>query len=191
MNFFKGLKRAFGLNDDDNDDYLDGNSGQPFVNPFRKEEQKGRDDEPHYQPVEIPAHDDTHDDAHAVPQAVLDTLVDIVNGNLSPVVAKHLDLEAEKAELKQSLGESFTQFVATIRRETLAGAEQRWEEQRAELVEKLKVADNAATTASQRIDEMKQKLTTSEAQRKATNARLTDLQSKVETLEAEREQYDL
>ena len=86
MNFFKGLKRAFGLSDDDNDDYLDGNSGQSFVNPFRKEEQKNDEEkEPHYRPVEIPTHDDTsHDDEPAVPQAVLDTLIDIVNGNLSP-----------------------------------------------------------------------------------------------------------
>lgn len=192
MNFFKGLKRAFGLNDENDDaDYLDGNAGQAIVNPFRKNEAASDDSEPHYRPVDITGDDKAGDSATTVPPEVLDTLVDIVNGNLSPMVAKHLDVEAEKAELRQALGERFTQFVDAIGRNAIADARQRWDRQRDDLVEKLKAADAAATGASQRIDEVKQKLATCEAQRKATNARLTDLQNKVETLEAEREQFDL
>lgn len=191
MNFFKGLKRAFGLSDDaDELDYLDGNAAQPYVNPFRKDNAKDDDerplrDEETAQDIEPALHEPD------VTDNILNRLVEIVNGNLAPVVVKHLNLEAEKNELKASLGQSFEQFVAAVKSDALNHAEVRWGQERDDLAGKLKAAEEVAAGARERVDEAKQKLQVSEAQRKACNARLSEMQQKVEALEAEREQFDL
>lgn len=192
MNFFKALKRAFGFSGDDTDDldYYDGSSREAIVNPFRKD---GADNAAHYTPVEMPAsHVDTTDPGLAVvPEAILDALVEMVNGNLAPSIVQHLDLEAERQALRQSLGDEFVGYVNRVRQEGIEKAAERWNEERQAIVEQLKTADAAATGAAQRIAEVKERLTTTEAQRRAANARINDLTAKVETLEAEKEQYDL
>lgn len=202
MNFAKGLKKFFGVNDSDElDDELDyyGSGNRSYVNPFKKDdnEEKKETEKKHYSPIEeLPSTEvDTTtvvaENPNDVPDEILDSLVEIINGNLSPMVLKHLDTEAQKRELMESLGARFAEWVKQTRQAAVDAAAEQWNGDRKEIVEQLSQADKAASSADSRIAEIRARLQESEVKRKAAQAQVTSLQNQVETLEAEKEQYDL
>lgn len=202
MDIAKGLKRFFGINDDTLDDDLEYyGSGHPaYVNPFKKDNDESSDtavDNSPYSPIkelppeEVDTEDIVDDDPQVVPQEILDSLVTLINGNLSPLVVKHLDVEAQKRELMATLGDDFARWLQQARQNAVNEAAEQWNGDRADIVKKLEQADRAATGADAKLSELRERLTTTDAQRKAAQAQVTSLQQKVETLEAEKEQYDL
>jgi chromosome segregation ATPase len=197
MSFFTGLKHAFGLTDDgeepdDELDYYD-TSRTPYVNPFKKKKTPREDvddsaapaDKADSAPVEAPKPEEQ------LPDAMLDDIVEIINGSLSPLIKGCIDVDAEKKAVYDSLGPQFHGYVDNIREEALRFERARWNSERDGLLLKLKQTNASAGDTAKRLEEMRDKLQSTELQLKAMKERANNLDNKVATLEAEREQFDL
>ncbi|MBR5102963.1 MAG: hypothetical protein IK092_07545 [Muribaculaceae bacterium] len=182
MAFIKNLKRAFGFVDDEDADVIDGNAA--IASTSRREKNSASAPVTHQPTQHTKADSD-------FPQILLDRLIEVVNGSLPPFVAQSIDVEAEKAELSKDLGPKFKETVKEIRDEALGKATAKWNEERAQLLDKNRAQNEVAAQLKQRLDEAKEKHQATEAQRKMLNARLNDMQMKIANLEAEREQFDL
>ena len=97
MSFFRGLKRALGWSGDneDEDDYI-------------TYETPSKDEQPEAEKKDIVVE---FNDTNEIPEGVFDGLIEIVNSNLSPMVLKCLDVEAEKKYLYEALGPKFSAFI--------------------------------------------------------------------------------
>ena len=111
MSFFGGLKRALGWSGDDeeNEDYIsyESSSDKQVALQGMKEETEANES------VVLDFSDE-------IPEGVFDGLIEIVNANLSPMVLKCLDVEAEKKVVLSN--DNFTQ-VASIILEGVGGKE--------------------------------------------------------------------
>lgn len=171
MNFANGLKKLFGVSDnngfDDDIEYY--GSGHPaYVNPFKKDEKNEDDNEPQYSPIEtLPETElnitlDDEKQGQILPQETIDAFVELLNG-----------------------------IAVSTREKTLAKATEKWGEQKKDIVERLATADKAASSADERLKELKERLAETDAQRKAAQAQVTTLQEQVKSYEAEKEQFEI
>ena len=134
MSFLGGVKRIFGLTDDEMDeqDYVvsDRNSAEDVVTEVKKNND-----------VEI------FDEQGEIPDGVFDGLIEIVNSNLSPLVLKCIDVEAEKKYLYDALGTRFADFVKATREKSLNAARVEWEKEKYELKSKAEEMKSRCATA--------------------------------------------
>ena len=126
-----------------------------------------------------------------VPENILKRFINIINGNLSPHILNHLNVEAETQSIVESLRPQFRDYESNLRKEVLASAADRWNKERAEIIEKLKETDDKALQAYDEIEELKEKIKATENSRKSTLTRYNDLQKKMQDLMTAKEKTDM
>ena len=126
-----------------------------------------------------------------VPENILNRFVSIINGNLSPHILNHLDVEAEKRSIVDSLKPQFRDYETNLRKDVLDSAAERWNKERAEIIEKLKETDDKALKAHDEIEELKEKVKATENARKAMLTRYNDLQMKMQEMMTAKEKVDM
>ena len=176
MSFFGGLKRALGWSgDDDDDDYItyESSSSEDIS------EENGKD-------ATVSFRDDDE-----IPDGVFDGLVEIINANLSPMVLKCLDVDAEKKYLYEALGPGFKTFVKDAKERGLEQARAEWEREKGELNSRVEDYKARCETAENDMKEMKAMKMSEERQKLALKERIRNLEDQVASAEAEKEQYDL
>ena len=91
----------------------------------------------------------------------------------------------------ESLRPQFRDYETNLRKDVLDSAAERWNKERAEIIEKLKETDDKALKAYDEIEELKEKIKATENSRKGTLTRYNDLQMKMQNLMAEKEKTDM
>ena len=214
MSFNNALKKVLGLGDfGEGVDDLDYFEKRNYDNPWRKDEDdkksKSNDDKvnqpeaqqqqqpkPAYTRVELPRQEVdmtglANSKNDGVPENILKRLMNIINGNLSPHILNNLNVDAETRAIVESLRPQFRDYETNLRKEVLDSAAERWNKERAEIIEKLKETDDKALKAYDEIEELKEKIKATENSRKGTLTRYNDLQMKMQNLMAEKERTDM
>lgn len=121
------------------------------------------------------------------PVELIDTILEVINSQLPPLVRECIDRQAQRRMLQQMLGTALTDYAARTRMEALseltgdkAKMQQELEELRAER------KDVAA-----RREEQKANLLSEQRQRRALQDRNRDLEAKIAELDSEIEQHRL
>lgn len=219
MSFNNALKKVLGLGDfGEGVDDLDYYEKRVYDDPWHKDEDDkkakanndsddGKDEgqqvqgqqqpaKPVYTRVELPRRevDMTGLDnvkGEGVPENILKRLMVIINGNLSTHILNNLNVEAETRAIVEALRPQFRDYETNLRKEVLDSAAERWNKERAEIIEKLKETDDKAHKAFDDIEELKEKIKATENSRKSTLTRYNDLQMKMQTLMTEKEKTDM
>lgn len=215
MSFNNALKKVLGLNDfGEGVDDLDYYEKRNYDNPWRKDDddQKAKDDndgdkrddkqqqqqppKPAYTRVELPRQEVdmtglATSKEEGVPENILKRLMNIINGNLSPHILNNLNVEAETRAIVESLRPQFRDYETNLRKDVLDNAAERWNKERAEIIEKLKETDDKALKAYDEIEELKEKIKATEKSRKSTLTRYNELQTKMQNLMVAKEKTDM
>jgi len=218
MSFNNALKKVLGLGDfGEGVDDLEYFEKRNYENPWRKDEdekkanggadEEGKDDadksaqgqpqpKPAYTRVELPRQEvdmtglaTSKNDG--VPENILKRLMNIINGNLSPHILNNLNVDAETHAIVESLRPQFRDYETNLRKEVLDSAAERWNKERAEIIETLKETDDKALRAYDEIEELKEKIKATENSRKSTLTRYNDLQMKMQHLMTDKEKTDM
>lgn len=182
--------------DDDEKKPRTNKDAAPDGNENNAEGQQAQQAKPAYTRVELPRQEvDMTGLANAkgegVPENILKRLINIINGNLSPHILNHLNVEAETQSIVESLRPQFRDYESNLRKEVLANAADRWNKERAEIIDKLKETDDKALQAYDEIEELKEKIKATENSRKSTLTRYNDLQKKMQDLMTAKEKTDM
>lgn len=177
MSFFGGLKRALGWSGDneEEEDYI-------------TYESSSSEEQPTTMKKDVVVEFNSNDE---IPDGVFDGLINIVNSNLSPMVLKCLDIEAEKKYLYEALGPNFSAFIKETKEKSLSVARVEWEREKAEMNGKIEDFKTRCETAENEMKEMKAVKMSEDRQKLALKERIRNLEDKVAAAEAEKEQYDL
>lgn len=176
MAFFGGLKRALGWSDgEDDDDYIvmDSSADKDSVPVAKKEDNS------------IPKNPDE------IPDGIFDGLIEIINANLSPMVLKCLDVDAEKRYLYEALGPKFAGFVKDVKEKGITSARADWDKEKNALNAKVEEYKSRCEAAEAERNEIKAQKISEDRQKAALKERLRTLEDQVASAEAEKEQYDL
>lgn len=216
MSFNNALKKVLGLNDfGEGVDDLEYYEKRDYDNPWRKEDEDkkkstsdgdndNRDDKaqgqpqpkPTYTRVELPRQEVDMtglavSKEEGVPENILKRLMNIINGNLSPHILNNLNVEAETHAIVESLRPQFRDYETNLRKEVLDNAAERWNKERAEIIDTLKATDDKAQKAYEEIEELKERIKATENNRKATLTRYNDLQMKMQELMTAKEKTEM
>lgn len=191
MSFIKGLKRAFGFSTDgdelDNDvEYYDGSARSGMDKQKSQWVPKSKPDD-----SVAESDPDAGTDTSAIPTSVLDYLVEVINGNLSPVIVGSLDLDAEKKALEQKLAPKMDSLLENIKNEAHTAAEVKSQAKISEIDAELKKVQEQNQELLKTVENQKAKLQTEEAQRKAQATKLAEVEARNAQIESELEQYSL
>ncbi len=216
MSFNNALKKVLGLGDFGEDvDDLDYFEKRNYDNPWRKDEDEkkpkssqkrdnGNDEEaaqetvekPVYTRVELPRQQvdmsglATSKDV-GVPEHILKKIMMIINGNLPTQILNNLNVEAETQAIVETLRPQFRDYETRLRKEVLDSAAEKWNKERAEIIDKLKETDDKALNAYEEVEELKDKIKATENSRKSTLTRYNDLQMKMQELMTSKEKVEM
>lgn len=177
MSFFGGLKKALGWSGDNDDD-------EDYITYEASSEEQQPEAEKKDLVVEFNNNDE-------IPEGVFDGLIDIVNSNLSPMVLKCIDVEAEKKYLYEALGPKFSAFIKETKEKSLTVAHAEWEKEKAGMNVTIENFKTRCETAEKEMNDMKAVKMSEDRQKAALKERIRNLEDKVAAAEAEKEQYDL
>lgn len=216
MNFNNALKKVLGLGDfGEGVDDLDYFEKRNYDNPWRKDEDEkkprsaqkredGNDEEQSQEPVEKPVYTrvelprqqvDMSELAVTkdvgVPENILRRIMIIINGNLPTQILNNLNVEAETQAIVETLRPQFRDYETRLRKDVLDSAAEKWNKERAEIIEKLKETDDKALNAYEEIEDLKEKIKSTENSRKTTLTRYNDLQMKMQELMTSKEKVEM
>ena len=220
MSFNNALKKVLGLGDfGEGVDDLDYFEKRVYDDPWHKDDDEkkprtnkdataqGNEDnadgqqaaqqaKPAYTRVELPRQEVdmtglANTKGEGVPENILKRFINIINGNLSPHILNHLNVEAETQSIVESLRPQFRDYESNLRKEVLASAADRWNKERAEIIEKLKETDDKALNAYEEIEQLKERVKNTENSRKSTLTRYNDLQMKMQELMTSKEKVEM
>lgn len=216
MNFNNALKKVLGLGDfGEGVDDLDYFEKRNYDNPWRKDEDEkkprgaqkredGNDETQTQEPVEKPVYTrvelprqqvDMSELAAAkdvgVPENILKRIMIIINGNLPTQILNNLDVEAETQAIVETLKPQFRDYETRLRKDVLDSAAEKWNKERAEIIDKLKETDDKALNAYEEIEDLKDKVKAAENSRKTTLTRYNDLQMKMQELMTAKEKVEM
>ncbi len=216
MSFNNALKKVLGLGDfGEGVDDLDYFEKRNYDNPWRKDEDEKKprsaqnrenaaDEEapqeqvekPVYTRVELPRQQvdmsglATSKDV-GVPENILKKIMIIINGNLPTQILNNLNVEAETQAIVETLRPQFRDYETNLRKSVLDSAAEKWNKERAEIIEKLKETDDKALNAYEEVDELKEKIKATENSRKSTLTRYNDLQMKMQEMMTAKEKVEM
>lgn len=216
MNFNNALKKVLGLGDfGEGVDDLDYFEKRNYDNPWRKDEDEkkprgaqkredGNDETQTQEPVEKPVYTrvelprqqvDMSELAAAkdvgVPENILKRIMIIINGNLPTQILNNLDVEAETQAIVETLKPQFRDYETRLRKDVLDSAAEKWNKERAEIIDKLKETDDKALNAYEEIEDLKETIKSAENSRKTTLTRYNDLQMKMQELMTAKEKVEM
>lgn len=196
---FKKLSKALGLSGDnadvDNDEYTpydDISARKPYINPFKKDEaaESASSTKPSgANAVDMPMPEINR--AQGLPVEFLDTVVDIINGNLPQIVKDNLNIESEKESLAKTIEPHFKMVLDAVHDGAVAEARKAWENDVKEVNEKISKLTTNAAEQEKRAADARQKLQVEEAKRRALADKGEEQKARIATLEAEKEQYEI
>ena len=216
MSFNNALKKVLGLGDfGEGVDDLDYFEKRNYDNPWRKDEDEknprnaqkrdnGDDDETAQEPVEKPVYTRVELPRQqvdmsglaaskdvGVPENILKKIMMIINGNLPTQILNNLNVEAETQAIVETLRPQFRDYETNLRKDVLDKAAEKWNKERAEIIDKLKETDDKALNAYEEIEELKGKIKNTENSRKSTLTRYNDLQMKMQELMTSKEKVEM
>lgn len=216
MSFNNALKKVLGLGDfGEGVDDLDYFEKRNYDNPWRKDEEEkkprnaqkrenGNDEEtaqetvekPVYTRVELPRQQVDMSGLAAskdigVPENILKRIMMIINGNLPTQILNNLNVEAETQAIVETLRPQFRDYETHLRKDVLDSAAEKWNKERAEIIDKLKETDDKALNAYEEIEELKERIKATENSRKSTLTRYNDLQMKMQELMTAKEKVEM
>lgn len=216
MSFNNALKKVLGLGDfGEGVDDLDYFEKRNYDNPWRKDEdekkprntqkrENGNDEEtaqetvekPVYTRVELPRQQVDMSGLAAskdvgVPENILKRIMMIINGNLPTQILNNLNVEAETQAIVETLRPQFRDYETHLRKDVLDSAAEKWNKERAEIIDKLKETDDKALNAYEEIEDLKEKIKATENSRKSTLTRYNDLQMKMQELMTAKEKVEM
>lgn len=195
---FKKLSKALGLSGDnadvDNDEYTpydDVSARKPYINPFKKEEtaETASTKSAGGNTVDMPMPEISK--VQGLPVEFLDTVVEIINGNLPQIVKDNLNLESEKESLAKTIEPHFKAVLDSVHDAAVAEAREAWENDVKEVNEKISKLTATAAEQEKRATDARQKLQIEEAKRRALADKGEEQKARIATLEAEKEQYEI
>lgn len=175
MSIFGGLKKALGWSGEE-EDYITYDSSS------------SSDEQPEENSETVVNESESTDQ---IPEGVFDELINIINSNLSPMVLKCLDIEAEKKYLYEALGSGFSAFVKETKEKSLSEARYGWEKEKNEMNLQIEDYKSRCIAAENEMKEMKAVKLSEDRQKLALKERIRNLEDSVAAAEAEKEQYDL
>lgn len=216
MSFNNALKKVLGLGDfGEGVDDLDYFEKRNYDNPWRKDEDEkkpksaqkrdnGDDEEAAKEPVEKPVYTRVELPRQqvdmsglaaskdiGVPENILKRIMMIINGNLPTQILNNLNVEAETQAIVETLRPQFRDYETNLRKSVLDSAAEKWNKERAEIIDKLKETDDKALNAYEEIEELKDKIKATENSRKSTLTRYNDLQMKMQDLMTAKEKVEM
>lgn len=216
MSFNNALKKVLGLGDfGEGVDDLDYYEKRNYDNPWRKEDDEKKSKasqereeaakasaenqeqvKPAYTRVELPRQEvDMSGLAAAnndvIPENVLKRIMMIINGNLPPQILNNLNVEAETQAIIETLKPQFRDYETNLRKDVLNSAAEKWNKERAEIIDKLKDTDDKALKAYEEIEDLKEKIKATENSRKSTLTRYNDLQMKLQEMMTAKEKVEM
>lgn len=217
MSFNNALKKVLGLGDfGEGVDDLDYFEKRNYDNPWRKEDDEKKSKasqereaaakdaaenqeqvvKPAYTRVELPRQEvDMSGLAAAnndvIPENVLKRIMMIINGNLPPQILNNLNVEAETQAIVDTLKPQFRDYETNLRKDVLNSAAEKWNKERAEIIDKLKDTDDKALKAYEEIEDLKEKIKNTENSRKSTLTRYNDLQMKLQEMMTAKEKVEM
>lgn len=216
MSFNNALKKVLGLGDfGEGVDDLDYYEKRNYDNPWRKEDDEKKSKatqereaagkepaenqeqaKPVYTRVELPRQEvdmsglaATNNDV--IPENVLKRIMMIINGNLPPQILNNLNVEAETQAIVETLKPQFRDYETNLRKDVLNSAAEKWNKERAEIIDKLKDTDDKALKAYEEIEDLKEKIKATENSRKSTLTRYNDLQMKLQEMMTSKEKVEM
>ncbi|MBR5638538.1 MAG: hypothetical protein IKW83_02125 [Muribaculaceae bacterium] len=215
MSFNNALKKVLGLGDfGEGVDDLDYFEKRNYDNPWRKDEDEKKpksaqkrdndNEEAVQEPVEKPAYTRVEiprqqvdmsglaaSEDIGVPEKILKRIMMIINGNLPTQILNNLNVEAETQAIVETLRPQFRDYETNLRKDVLDSAAEKWNKERAEIIDKLKETDDKALNAYEEIEELKEKIKATENSRKGTLTRYNDLQMKMQNLMTAKEKVEM
>ncbi len=216
MSFNNALKKVLGLGDfGEGVDDLDYFEKRNYDNPWRKDDDEkkqrtaqSRDnaneqetsqepvEKPVYTRVELPRQQVDMSGLAAsqdvgVPENILKKIMMIINGNLPTQILNNLNVEAETQAIVETLRPQFRDYETNLRKSVLDSAAEKWNKERAEIIDKLKETDDKALNAYEEIEDLKEKVKATENSRKTTLTRYNDLQMKMQELMNAKEKVEM
>lgn len=216
MSFNNALKKVLGLGDfGEGVDDLDYYEKRNYDNPWRKDDDEKKskssdtrdndDDASHEQePIEKPAYtrvelprqevdmsDLITSKGSGVPENILKRIMILINGNLPTQILNNLNVEAETQAIVETLRPQFRDYENNLRKDVLNSAAEKWNKERAEIIEKLKDTDDKALKAYDEIEELKEKIKATENSRKNTLTRFNDMQKKLQDMMTVKERVEM
>ena len=126
-----------------------------------------------------------------IPENVLKRIMMIINGNLPPQILNNLNVEAETQAIIETLKPQFRDYETNLRKDVLNSAAEKWNKERAEIIDKLKDTDDKALKAYEEIEDLKEKIKATENSRKSTLTRYNDLQMKLQEMMTAKEKVEM
>ncbi len=216
MSFNNALKKVLGLGDfGEGVDDLDYYEKRNYDNPWRKDEdekkprstqnrENANDEENGQEPVEKPVYTRVElprqqvdmsglaaSQDVGVPENILKRIMMIINGSLPTQILNNLNVEAETHAIVETLRPQFRDYETNLRKSVLDSAAEKWNKERAEIIDKLKETDDKALNAYEEIEELKEKIKVTENSRKSTLTRYNDLQVKMQELMNSKEKVEM
>ncbi len=192
MSFFSALAHAFGFGGDDG---IDDNAPSALVTPYHKPEplQEAAPSADTYEesPTAVNPLPSSADEAPAFPLTFFDGILEVFNNAQPDFIKACLDREAQRRYLYDTLGASFSAFLAAQRSDMEHECESRLgqvhghlREEIASLKEQLKNAEDKASKAGDKV-------LSGDRRQRALNEKIKEMDLRIRELEAEREQYEL
>jgi len=174
MAFFKSLKSAFGLVDDDDDQIITDDPEGPAA-------------------PSLPDADstDTPVDPSADVDRIFEHVVNVFNESLPSFLKAGVNAEAQRRHLYDTLDADIRAHFSVLEQQTQARCEQRWLADKEDLKSKMRQLEIQNKDIEDKRLELSQKQLSADRQKRALSERVHDLEKQVAKLDADREQYDL
>lgn len=207
MSLFKGLKRAFGVSDEAEDEevYQPSYKREPYINPFKKDAPDSSAGGQRNEQLAQSEENKVVSTQQATPQVaskpgvvavdfpkdVFDGIIKLINHNLPEIVQKSINLDVERQAIYSTMGPQLEAFVSAVNDSAMKQSQMQWVNERSTLTDKISSAEAKAEEATKKVAELRERLNTEMAQRKAVATRAQDLEMKIAKYEAEYEQFQI
>lgn len=191
MSFFSALAHAFGFGGDDG---IDDNAPSALVTPYHKPEPLQESEPSANTPEESPAAaslPSSADEAPAFPLTFFDGILEVFNNAQPDFIKACLDREAQRRYLYDTLGASFSAFLAERRNDMQHECESRLGQVHSHLREEIASLKEQLKNAEDKVSKAGDKVLSGDRRQRALNDKVKEMDLRIRELEAEREQYEL
>lgn len=206
MNFFNGLKKAFGFGEDDLDEEVEGIDAR--VTPYRRRDEAERSQEDAVgasADASVSLSDAARDAAqpHAAepsaleapaavsPDVIFEAVVKIFNEALPQFLGESVDEKRQREYLYRALDGSMKSYLEQVAADARRHCGEQFEGERRSLHQEIETLREKARQEENGLEELKKQQLSAERQKRALSEKVHELEKLTATLQAENEQYML
>lgn len=197
MAFFKKIKRAFGLSNEDlEDEEIEGIDAT--VHPLRQSavETKAHDEPDRSVSVTVDSaaadcREQSARPAAINPDEIFESVVKIFNEALPDFIKSGINEDAQRKYIYNSLDDSIKDYLRRVEENTRELCRREWDSERRKLMSDSASLRDRIKAIEESSSENKKQQLSAERQKRALAERLHDLEGKIVELEAEKEQFEL